>query len=131
MASIRKTKKRLKRELRARKALHNIIDDSLHGQAVKFQSEWLIATTEFELAALKSCRSFCAFKKRMERKLRKEGRWKDYCEFKKRVIPQSYFIKELDPTMHDVMAHREAIPFKELGVKTVSEHREEIKQKKQ
>lgn len=86
MASIRKTKKRLKRELRARKILHGIIDDSLHGTAVKFQSEWLIATTEFELEALKSRRSFCAFKNRMERKIRKDGKWEEYVELKKQEL---------------------------------------------
>lgn len=86
MASIRKTKKRLKRELRARKILHGIIDDSLHGTAVKFQSGWLIATTEFELEVLKSRRSFCAFQKRMERKIRKDGKWEEYVEFKKQEL---------------------------------------------
>lgn len=86
MASIRKTKKRLKRELRARKVLHNIINDSLHGQAVRFQSEWLIAATEFELTTLKSHRSFCAFKSRMERKIRKDGKWKEYRAFKESFL---------------------------------------------
>ena len=83
MASIRKVKKRLKRELHARKILHTFIDDTLHSQALKFQSEWLISITEFELEVLKSRRSFCAFKRRMERKIRKDGKWEEWVEIKR------------------------------------------------
>ena len=139
MVSIRKTKKRLKRELYARKVLHNVIDDT----AVKFQSEWLIMVTEFKLEILKYRGRFCAFKRRMERKIRKDGKWKEFCAFKDsylrkmesaylpawketqsqiekyenladHIYTQSDFLKDFDPTMHDVMAHREPIPFEKL-----------------
>lgn len=151
MASIRKTKKRLKR---ARRTLHNI----MHEQALKMQSEWLINVTEFELENLKVKGKVCTSKRRLERKIRKAGKWKEYRAFeeslllKKEVRVQSVwmntqslikkyenladhiytpsdFLKNFYPTMHDVMAHRESIPFKELGVKSVTKHREEINRK--
>lgn len=82
MPSIRKTKKRLKREIRDNKRLSADVDNSFHGNAILFAAEWSISCAEVRLDNINLVRKWCAFCNREKRKIRKQGRWKEYCEFK-------------------------------------------------
>lgn len=82
MPSIRKTKKRLKREIADNKRLSNDVDNSFHGNAIRFAIEWYMGCAEASLVNINLVRKWCAYNKREKRKIRKQGRWKEYCEFK-------------------------------------------------
>lgn len=83
MPSIRKTKKRLKRELRDHNRLSADADNSFHGNAIKFAAEWSIGCAEASLGNINLIRKWCALQRRLEREIRKQGQWKEFCEFKK------------------------------------------------
>lgn len=84
MASIRKTKKRLKRKTQKYKRLHDDVDESFHCTAVEFVAEWLSAGAEVRLDRINIIRKLNAFIRSRDRFIRKQGKWQEYAEFKKK-----------------------------------------------
>lgn len=127
MASIRKVKKSLKRELKKLRNRHVFIEDSIKGDAVMVETQWLILSCEIRLSNIETRRRFKALKNRTERKIKKNGKWKAYSIYKaytkaklnsinlfaktqvenekdETLYSQSDFLKDFDPTKHNAMS---------------------------